>query len=120
MKFGLPTQIVWPRTLSLTSSRAPGQRVQDAATRAWNFTTALYHKAGGWPWRLGEIEQGVCFVGVSFYREVLAENPQMRTSMAQAFTAAGDGYVLRGHTFEWDEQKNGRTPHLDRALSSAL
>src|SRR5208283_1996229 len=67
MQFGVPTQLVWPRTLRLSASfSGPGQRTQDVATRAWNFTTALYHKAGGSPWRLAELEPGVCFVGVSF------------------------------------------------------
>jgi hypothetical protein len=120
MQFGIPTQLVWPRTLRLTSaSMTPGQRAQDAATRAWNFTTALYHKAGGSPWRLAELESGVCFVGVSFYREVFGESPRIHTSMAQAFTAAGDGYVLRGGTFEWDEQR-GKSPHLDKQLAASL
>lgn len=119
MQFGIPTQLVWPRTLRLTSSPpAPGQRTQDVATRAWNFTTALYHKAGGSPWRLAELEPGVCFVGVSFFREVFGESPRIHTSMAQAFTAAGDGYVLRGGTFEWDER--GKSPHMDRPLAASL
>jgi hypothetical protein len=121
MQFGIPTQLVWPRTLRLTAGPAgPGQRTQDVATRAWNFTTALYHKAGGSPWRLAELDPGVCFVGVSFYREVFGETPRIQTSMAQAFTAAGDGYVLRGSTFEWDEQRQGRSPHLDRQLAASL
>src|SRR5207249_4341496 len=34
--------------------------------------------------------------------------------------AAGDGYVLRGHTFEWDEARQGKTPHLDRRLALSL
>jgi hypothetical protein len=122
MQFGIPTQLVWPRTLSLTNSPPePGERrLQDIATRAWNFTTAIYHKAGGAPWRLAEVEPGVCFVGISFYRELSETNPSLRTSMAQAFTAAGDGYVLRGNSFEWDESQLGRTPHLDRKGASAL
>lgn len=121
MQFGIPTQLVWPRTLRLTAALAsPGQRTQDVATRAWNFTTALYHKAGGSPWRLAELEPGVCFVGVSFYREVFGETPRIQTSMAQAFTAAGDGYVLRGGTFEWDEQRQGKSPHLDKQLAASL
>lgn len=122
MQYGLPTQLVWPRTLRLASagSATPATRTQDVATRAWNFTTALYHKAGGSPWRLAELEPGVCFVGVSFYREVLTDEPRMRTSMAQAFTAAGDGYVLRGNTFEWDEQRRGRSPHLEKSLAASL
>jgi hypothetical protein len=122
MQFGIPTQLIWPRTLRLTeSTTAPGERrAQDIATRAWNLMTALYHKAGGSPWRLAQIEPGVCFVGVSFYKEILEKNPRMRTSMAQTFTAAGDGYVLRGNSFEWDEARLGRSPHLDQKSAAAL
>src|SRR6266850_4631057 len=104
MKFGIPTQLVWPRTLELIPRTAVGERqVQDIATRAWNLLTALYYKAGGSPWRLAQIDPGVCFVGVSFYREILAAEPKLRTALAQMFTASGDGYVLRGKAFEWDE-----------------
>jgi hypothetical protein len=122
MRFGIPTQIVWPRTLRLTDpAPVPGERrVQDVATRAWNFTTALYHKAGGSPWRLDEVRGDVCFVGISFYREVLEPNPRLRTSMAQAFTAAGDGYVLRGNSFEWERTGRERSPHLDEKSAAAL
>jgi hypothetical protein len=38
--------------------------------------------------------------------------------MAQTFTAAGDGYVLRGGSFEWTEQE--RSPHLDQKAAAAL
>ena len=121
MQFGIPTQLVWPRTLRLAASATPGeQALQDVATRAWNLTTALYHKAGGCPWRLAQAEPGVCFVGVSFFREISELNPRVRTSMAQAFTSAGDGYVLRGTSFEWDEESNGRSPHLDQKSAAAL
>jgi hypothetical protein len=48
MRYGLPTQIVWPRTLRLASEGEGRSRSsQDAATRAWNFVTALYYKSGG-------------------------------------------------------------------------
>ena len=122
MEVGIPTQLVWPKTLRLSApTGGPSQgRTQDIATRAWNFTTALYHKAGGSPWRLADLEPGVCFVGISFYRELVEDNPHMRTSMAQAFTAAGDGYVLRGDTFEWDERRGGRSPHLNRQFAASL
>lgn len=121
MRFGIPTQLVWPRTLALTDSTGPARTVQDRATRAWNLMTALYHKAGGSPWRLAQIEPGTCFVGVSFYKELGVGNGQLRTSLAQAFTTAGDGYVLRGRSFEWDERRQGgASPHLDSALAAAL
>jgi len=122
MRFGIPTQLVWPRTLRLAqpSGEALHRDSQDLATRAWNFTTALYHKAGGSPWRLAQVEPGVCFVGISFYREITESNPRLRTSLAQAFTSAGDGYVLRGNSFEWDEQRKGRSPHLDQNGAAGL
>jgi len=122
MQYGMPTQLVWPSTLSTTgasTSATGGSRTQDIATRAWNFTTALYHKAGGSPWRLADLDPGTCFVGISFYKEILSDNPRMRTSMAQAFTAAGDGYVLRGNTFDWNE-RDGRSPHLDKGMAFGL
>lgn len=121
MRFGIPTQLAWPRTIStVATSTNRGERLQDPATRAWNFFTALYYKAGGIPWRLDEIEPSTCFVGVSFYREVSVPSVRMCTSVAQTFSAAGDGYVLRGKTFEWDESRNGKSPHMDRASASAL
>jgi hypothetical protein len=123
MRFEIPTQLVWPRTLRLTDDDAkPGETAsQDVATRAWNFTTALYHKAGGSPWRLAEVSPDTCFVGIAFYRESEGGNPRIRTAMAQAFTSSGDGYVLRGSSFEWDESKRGQSPHLvDEAAAAAL
>lgn len=122
MELGIPTQLVWPQTLQLIESdmqEAP-QQLQDIATRAWNFIVALYYKAGGTPWRLAEVDPGVCFVGVSFYRELMEKNQHMRTCMAQAFTSSGDGYVLRGNSFEWDESRQGKSPHLDRSSAAAL
>jgi len=122
MQFGIPTQIVWPATLDLSD---PGvsptvRHVQDPATRAWNLMTGLYHKGGGVPWRLAQTRSGVCFVGVSFYKETWDTSQRIRTAMAQLFTAAGDGYVLRGNSFEWDESRPTRTPHLDRLSARDL
>lgn len=121
MRYGIPTQLVWQRTIStVVSGTDRGDRLQDPATRAWNFFTALYYKAGGIPWRLAEIEPNTCFVGISFYRELSVPSVRMCTSVAQTFSAAGDGYVLRGKTFEWDESRKGKSPHMDRASAAAL
>jgi hypothetical protein len=122
MQFGIPTQLVWPRTFELHATKAsPGERsLQDVATRAWNFSVALYYKAGGTPWRMAEIDPETCFLGVSFYREVLEPNPRLRTAMAQAFTASGDGYVLRGDSFEWIKSHREPSPHLSARSASDL
>lgn len=122
MRFEIPTQLVWPRTLRLAEEeqRIGASASQDIATRAWNFTTAIYHKAGGSPWRLAETSPNTCFIGVAFYRERDGKNPRIRTAMAQAFTSSGDGYVLRGSSFEWDESRHGRSPHMDENASADL
>lgn len=122
MQLGIPTQLVWPRTLELHGAKAnPGERLlQDVATRAWNFAVALYYKAGGTPWRMAEVDAETCFVGVSFYREVLESNPRLRTAMAQAFTASGDGYVLRGDSFEWIKSPREPSPHLSAQSAADL
>lgn len=121
MRFGIPTQIVWPRAIELVTQvgNRGNKKAQDIATRAWNFTTAIYHKAGGSPWRLSKLEPGICFVGISFYREITAKGSNLRTSMAQAFTSAGDGYVLRGNPIPWNEEQ-GRSPHMDKKSAAAL
>ncbi len=103
----LPTQLIWHKTLAGTRG------VQDLATRAWNLTTALMYKAMIIPWRLADIVEGSCFVGLSFYHEDEARSPFLRTSIAQAFTERGEGFVLRGDAVEWDERKHHeRAPHL--------
>lgn len=91
MPIGIATQLVKPRTFNADPE---SKGVQDEATRAMNFCVALYYKAEGYPWKLAELTQGACYVGVTFYKELSGEN--MRTSMAQVFTHTGEGLVLRG------------------------
>lgn len=112
MAFGIPTQILLEDTFRPRSGRG-----QDAATTAWNFFTAMYHKADGHPWRLADAQPGTCFVGISFFHE-FTEN-QLCTSLAQAFTHTGDGFVLRGKPFQWDRSQ-GPSPHLSEANARDL
>lgn len=116
MKWGVPIQIIWEDVLS-------GKRrsLQDRATRAWNFTTALYFKGGGIPWRGHGLEPDTCYIGVTFYQtENSAGKPVMRSGVAQAFDYLGQGVVLRGEPFEWDVEENGRSPHLTQRAASHL
>ena len=55
-----------PIQLATDALLLDGDRNQDAATRAWNFSVGLYYKAGGVPWRLPPTHRETCFVGVSF------------------------------------------------------
>jgi len=120
MRWGVPIQIMRPRSFydesahaGLDDKLAALRRlaVQEPATRAWNFCSAMYFKAGGVPWRLAGIPGGTCFVGISFFRHDTVANPHMHTSLGQVFTDHGDALVVRGERFEWDVARQG-SPHL--------
>jgi len=118
MGFGIPTQLAKESTFTGKTTMEE-RALQDEATRAWNFSVALYYKAGGLPWRLAEASPGTCYVGVSFYREYFPSTTRTRTSLVQIFTHMGEGLVLRGDRFEWDE-KMGKSPHLSKQNASKL
>jgi len=109
-----PIQFIRPSTydesVKVSSGTGRKRKLQDPATRAWNFHTALYYKAGGTPWRLlrkvAELES--CYVGISFFRTINRE--QMHTSVAQVFNERGEGMILRGG--EATISKVDLQPHL--------
>ena len=111
MEFGIPTQLIWEGTLEGTAF------VEDAATRAWNFWTGVYYKAGGVPWRVRGLESGTCYVGVSIYRG--REKGTFHSAVAQAFSDKGEGLVLRSEPFDAPQDRLGN-PHLTQALAAGL
>lgn len=119
-----PTQLILPGTYDPAARRKQkihADRVrplQDEATRAWNFHTALYYKARGFPWRLTRdpSQYTTCFVGVSFFRA--NDGGKLMTSMAQIFDERGDGMVVKGAPVEL--AKDDRTPHLSAEDANKL
>ncbi len=122
LTLGSPLQFVRPRTYDDSIKEVTGagrvKALQDPATRAWNFHTALYYKAGGTPWRLlrrtSELES--CYVGVSFYRTI--DKQHIHTSVAQVFNERGEGMILRGG--EAIMSKDDLQPHLAKKDMQAL
>lgn len=112
---GVPLQLIRPETYGLGVRKRKKaehpRRLQDPATRAWNFFVALYYKAGGTPWRMvrAESDLATCYVGVAFFRSADAETVQ--TAMAQVFNERGQGVVVRGGPVRME--KDDRVPHLD-------
>ncbi len=115
MRFQKPTQILLPTTTGL----APIPRQNHRAEMAWNLFTAFYYKVGGLPWGVDGLAPGSCFVGISFFRP-LGDAAHLRTSVVQAFDEEGNGLVLRGRRFPWDERRQGRSPHLTAADAARL
>jgi hypothetical protein len=109
-----PVQFVRPPTYDpeVKHIRSTGnpRSLQDPATRAWNYFTALYYKAKGIPWRLlrrtSEIDS--VFVGISFYLN--PDKEQMHTSVAQVFNERGEGMIVRGGEAKRSEED--RQVHL--------
>lgn len=124
MRLGIPIQMIRPDTYegsrrrTKKASSQENRTLQDEATRAWNFHTALYYKAGGIPWRLMRIpsELTACFVGISFYRAL--EGDRLLTSVAQVFNERGEGVIVKGATAKID--KDDKQPHLSATDATAL
>lgn len=104
-KYGMITQIIRPKTLNFSSE------LQDPATLAWNFAVGSYYKGTGYPWKLADIDDKTCYIGLSFYQEISEEYMSMRTSMAQVYLKTGESQVIRGKPFSWDVSQ-GLTPTL--------
>jgi hypothetical protein len=119
LELQLPCQLLRPDTYGFVSSpRARSRRLQDPATLAWNFHTALYYKAGGVPWRLAKQPTALmtCYVGISFYKSVGGE--RLMTSVAQIFDERGEGLIVQGGSASFD--KDDRSPHLSRVDAQQL
>jgi len=129
MRFFTPIQVVLPSTFDMGSRGKPTRKkrpsravkprgLQDPATRAWNFFTAMYYKAGGTPWRLSRAatDYAACYVGVSFYKSL--DKKSVLTSIAQIFGERGEGIVVRGGQAQIS--KTDRTPHLSADHSAAI
>jgi hypothetical protein len=110
MPFRTPIQLIKPSTYGNIRRGQGDDQVQDEATRAWNFFTALYYKVGGTPWRLTRDPSDLttCHVGVAFYNT--RDRETLSTSIAQVFNERGDGVIVRGAAATIS--KEDRQPHL--------
>lgn len=120
MKPAIPIQLLRESTARaiLDYPKSTFATRQNPATFAWNFSTALYYKANGKPWRLAKLVPGTCYVGIAFYRNLRNPNLSIETSMAQIFTHSGEGFVLRGSDVVVDEET--KEAHLSEAQSEQL
>jgi hypothetical protein len=91
---------------------------EDPATRAWNFSVALFYKAGGVPWRADMRVDDACFVGISFHHLRTQDEHVMYSSLAQAFSSDGEGFALRGESVPYDEET--RQAYLTRDKAHSL
>jgi hypothetical protein len=123
MHVGVPLQFVLPATYDATlaakQTTATGRprSQQDEATKAWNLHTALYYKAGGFPWSLVRDSHALdsCFIGISFYFD---NTGNLATSSAQVFDERGEGIIVRGGQAKL--AKGDRRPYLEATDAEKL
>lgn len=118
------TQIVRESTIApwdFPDSRGKPARGMDKmqAAVAWNISTAVFYKCGGRPWKINEIRDGVCYIGLVFKQ--LSENSVGGNACcaAQMFLDSGDGVVFKGNVGPWYNPENGDY-HLDRKAAANL
>ncbi|MDD5451343.1 MAG: hypothetical protein PHT49_05555 [Desulfovibrionales bacterium] len=80
--------------------RIAAERKFDTA-KAWNISTTLYYKAGGLPWRLGDVRNGVCYLGLVYKKTHTEDSDRNACCAAQMFLDSGDGVVFRGNVGPW-------------------
>lgn len=117
MQYLKPTQLLQEATTLGVSSK--NKQLDHKAKIAWNLMTGLYFKVEGLPWGPSGLAPDSCFIGISFFRP-LGETSLLRASVVQAFDENGDGLILRGQDFQWDEDKDGKSPHLSEELAGEL
>lgn len=123
MSLKVPIQVCRPATYGgkvhhFALDGTPKKDIEDEASRAWNFFSALYYKAGGIPWRLPRrsADLTTCFVGVSYFHQVGRDS--VEASVAQVFNERGEGVVVRGG--QALVEKADRSLHLDQESAAAL
>lgn len=105
LKDKIVTQVVRSSTIAYPEiwsddKKIATERKFDTA-KAWNIATTLYYKAGGLPWRLGDVRPGVCYLGLVYKKLHSEETDRNACCAAQMFLDSGDGVVFRGNVGPW-------------------
>lgn len=95
------------------------RRLQDPATLAWNLCTTAFFKAGGRPWKLAHVREGVCYVGLVFKINTTDPTSGNACCGAQLFLDSGDGVVFKGAMGPWYSSET-KEFHLPEAEAKRL
>jgi hypothetical protein len=119
-KVTTPVQIILDSTLRFRDKyRNKPLDENMKAHLAWTQTTTMFYKFGNLPWKLADIRDGVCYLGLVFKKTNQILNSSTVCSAAQMFLKDGDGSVFRGNIGLW-QGKNEKEFHLDEASSNSL
>lgn len=99
------TQIVRESTIAYdriwtNQEKIEKEKIFDTA-KAWNISTTLYYKIGGLPWRLGDVRDDVCYLGLVYKKLDKNDSNRNACCAAQMFLDSGDGMVFKGNIGPW-------------------
>ena len=117
---GQVLQVVRETTLTPSEFEEGARRsLQDPASVAWNLATTSFYKAGGRPWRVAEVREGVCYVGLVFKHIENANGRDNACCGAQMFLDSGEGVVFKGAVGPWFSSTD-HSFHLSREKAAEL
>lgn len=117
---GQVLQVVRETTLTPSEFEEGARRsLQDPASVAWNLATTSFYKAGGRPWRVAEVREGVCYVGLVFKHIENAKSRDNACCGAQMFLDSGEGVVFKGAVGPWFSSTD-HSFHLSREKAAEL
>jgi hypothetical protein len=96
----VPTQILRSQTYNEEHAN------QSEATMAWNLSVALLYKTGAMPWKPAALDNGTCFVGISFHHLKKRGGCLLYASVAHAFSNSVEPFILRGSPIPHTQTKN--------------
>lgn len=116
----IPIQIILETTLAFKDKYTETEFEDEMkAHLAWTQSSALYYKLSRLPWKLKDIREGVCYVGLVFKRFEHLTRKGYACSAAQMFLDSGDGTIFRGNIGPWLSE-NEREYHLDKPAAKEL
>lgn len=100
--------------------------VEPESQVAWNVFTTSYYKAGGKPWKLASLRDGVCYLGMVYKQLENSSDDRSACCAAQMFLDSGDGVIFKGAIGPWkslerDEyhlNKNAAKEIISKAIST--
>lgn len=124
LAYDAPTQIIKESTIApndfLNQFGRPTRNLDEQESAiAWNISTAVFYKAGGRPWKIGSIRDGVCYIGLVFKIDEKNPDPLAACCAAQMFLDSGDGIVFKGDVGPWYGGRKGEF-HLKRRSAQEL
>ena len=101
-KISIPAQIILEPTLQFRDKYKNLEYSNEMkAHLAWTQSSTTYYKLGKLPWKLNEIRNGVCYVGLVFKKFERFDIKGYACSAAQMFLDSGDGTIFKGNIGPW-------------------